>query len=161
VTVGVRHGEVQRSAPGGHAPRPDLLAKLATRVDPAAERMAIETALEMGARLIVANIVRLPPFHVSLRLHGPSGTVLPHEDDREEVRGTAQRAAARGLTVELLRVFTSHPPRALTELAGERAAALVVIGPDAGRISRRVVRRAARALRSADCLVWIAPDGYC
>jgi nucleotide-binding universal stress UspA family protein len=137
-----------------------MLATLAARIDPAAERMAIETALETGARLLVANVVRLPPYRVSLALHGPSGAVLPHEDAREAVRAAAQRAADLGLETELLKVFSKHPSRALGEVARERDVALVVVGPDASRVRRFAIRRAVRSLRDANCLVWVAPDGF-
>ncbi len=160
VITRVRDGETQREAPARHPRRPVMLATLAVRIDPAAERMAFESALEIQVPLLVANVVRLPPYRASLVLHGPSGAILPHEDDRDAVRATAERAARLGLETELLRVYSSHPTRALTELVQEREVALVVVGPDASRIRRRALRRAARAVRDTDCLVWIAPDGY-
>ena len=82
--------------------------------------MAIETAQETNARLFIANIVRLPPYRASLVLLGPSGAVLPHEDDREEVRATADRAAGEHVQVDLLRVFSPIPsvrcPRSSTSV---------------------------------------------
>ena len=80
---------------------------MSVRIDPAAERMATETALETGAHLVIVNLVRLPLYGTSLVLHGPDGAVLPHEDDRDAVRATAQRLADRGVDVELLRVFST------------------------------------------------------
>ena len=138
-----------------------MLATLAARIDPAAERMAIETAQETDGRLVIVNIVHLPPYRASLVLLGPSGAVLPHEDDREEVRATADRAASQQVQVELLRVFSAHPIRALSQLVDERDVGLLIIGPEPSRVSRRAVRRAVRAVRHSDCLVWVAPDGYC
>jgi Universal stress protein family len=158
--IGVRHGKTELPGSEHSARRPVLLATLGVRIDPAAERMAFESALETGVELIVANVVRLPPFGTSMILHGPDVAVLPHEDERVEVRATADRAAAAGISTELLRVFTTRPARALAELVAERRVALLVVGPDASRIRRRVVKRTMRALRDADCLVWIAPDGY-
>lgn len=158
--IHARDGEIELTGAERSARRPVLLATLAVRIDPAAERMAFESALETGVDLIVANIVRLPPFGTSMILHGPDVAVLPHEDERVEVRATADRAAAAGIPTELLRVFTSRPARALAELVAERRVGLLVVGPDASRIRRRVVKRAMRALRDVDCLVWIAPDGY-
>jgi nucleotide-binding universal stress UspA family protein len=159
--LGVRRGEDSRTSGGRHGRRPVLLATMGVRIDPTAERMAFDTALDAGTPLVVVNVVRLPPFVSSLALHGPDGAVLPHEDDREAVRATAQRAVDRGIETELLRVFTTRPARALAELVQERDAALLVVGPDATRVRRSLVRRAVRAVRDADCLVWIAPDGYC
>ena len=108
-----------------------LLATMSVRIDPAAERMVTETALETGAHVVIVNLVRLPLYGTSLVLHGPDGAVLPHEDDRDEVRATAQRLADRGVDVELLRVFSTRPVRALSEIVHERDIGLVVIGPDA------------------------------
>jgi Universal stress protein family len=158
--IGARHGELERSGAERHGRRAVLLATLGVRIDPAAERMAFETVLETGVPLIIANVVRLPPFGTSMILHGPDVAVLPHEDDRVAVRATADRAAAAGIETELLRVFTTRPARALAELVVEREVGLLVIGPDASRIRRRVLKRAVRALHETDCLVWIAPDGY-
>ena len=42
------------------SPRPVVLATLSVRVDPVAERVAIEAALETGARLLLANMIWLP-----------------------------------------------------------------------------------------------------
>jgi hypothetical protein len=159
--IGVRHDRSNQRGDQRHARRPVLLATLGVRIDPAAERMAIETALEAATALVIANVVRLPPYGTSLVLGGPDVAVLPHEDDRDAVRATADRAAAAGIETELLRVFTTRPSRALAELVHERDIGLLVVGPDASRVRRALVRRTVRAVRDADCLVWVAPDGYC
>jgi nucleotide-binding universal stress UspA family protein len=163
VTVITReqHRGTERDLLGRTRGRPVLLATLAARIDPAAERMAIETAQETDARLLIANVVRLPPYRSSIALLGPSGAVLPHEDDREEVRATADRAAEQRVQVELLRVFSPHPVRALAQVVDERDVGLLILGPDPSRVTPRLVRRAVRAVRHSDCLVWVAPDGYC
>jgi nucleotide-binding universal stress UspA family protein len=136
--------------------RPVLLGTLSVRVDPAAERMAIETALELGARLILANMLVLPPYPCTVVL-ARDCAVLPHEEDLEEVRATAQRAAELGIRTELLRVSSPRPVTALIELAQEREAGLLVFGPDRSRISRRRFRSAAKTVRrDAPCLVWVA-----
>ena len=75
------------------AARPVVLATLSVRVDPDAERVAIESALESGAPLIVANMIMLPPYPTTIMLAREYAT-LPHEEDLEEVRATAARAAA-------------------------------------------------------------------
>lgn len=144
---------------GGHAPAPVILATLAARVDPAAERMAIESALDVGARLIVANLAMLRPMPATLML-AREHVVLPHEEDLAAVRATAQRAAASGLDTELLRIVSPRPLKALLELVGERSAGLLVLGPDPGHSPRWWRGLAARRVRrQANCLVWIAPDG--
>ena len=136
-----------------------LLATLSVRIDPRAERMAIDCALESGAPLIVANMLMLPPYPTTVMLARQYVT-LPHEEDLEEVRATANRAAALGIKTELLRITSRRPLAALIELIQERRAGLLVLGPDVHRTPRLVLWLAARRVRrSAECLVWIAPDG--
>jgi hypothetical protein len=90
----------------------------------------------------------------------PEFVTLPHEEDLEAVRATAERAAVLGIPTELLRISTRRPVTALLELAGEREAGLLVFGPDLSLTPRRRFRAAARRVRrDAGCLVWIAPDG--
>jgi nucleotide-binding universal stress UspA family protein len=138
---------------------PVLLGTLSVRVDPSAERMALESALEAGVRLIVANMISLPSHPMTL-IVSPEYATLPHEEDLEAVRATAARSAELGIKTELLRVSTLHPVKALLELARETEAGLLVFGPDLKLTPRWRFRRAARAVRrGAPCLVWIAPDG--
>lgn len=140
--------------------RPVLLATLSVRVDPSAERMAIDSALEAGVPLLVANLLRLRPYPTTIGLLGAQRSTLPHEEDLEAVRSTARRAAALGLKTELLRVTTTRPVKALLELASERDAGLIVFGPHLGLVGRLRYRAAARRVRrEAACLVWVAPDG--
>ncbi len=139
--------------------RPVLLGTLSVRVDPTAERMALDSALEAGSKLIVANMLVLPPYPLTLMLAREYAT-LPHEEDRDAVRATADRAAALGISTELLRVSSRRPVTALLELAAEREVGLLVFGPDLSRTPRRRFRAAARRVRrDASCLVWVAPDG--
>jgi hypothetical protein len=148
---------VRASAHGEAAPRPVVLATLSVRVDPAAERMAIESALDTRARLIISNMLWLPPHPTTLTL-AREVAVLPHEEDLDAVRETAARAAARGVRVELLRISSRRPLAALWELIEERDAGLVVLGPDPRRTPRWWRAVAARRIRQrAGCLVWIAP----
>jgi nucleotide-binding universal stress UspA family protein len=147
--------------PGGIAdsPRPVLLATLSVRIDPAAERVALESALETGARLIIANMLRLPSYPLTVMLAREYAT-LPEEEDLDAVRGTADRAAALGLRTELLRISSRRPVTALIELARERHAGLLVFGPKRSAMSGLRFRAAARRIRrELDCLVWIGPDG--
>lgn len=147
-----------RSASGGRV-RPVVLGTLAVRVDPNAERVALESAAEAGVPLIVANMIALPQYPATMIL-APQYATLPHEEDLDAVRATAARAAARGIATELLRVSSRRPVRALLELLTERDAGLLVFGPDLVRTSRWRFRYAARVIRSrAPCLVWVAPDG--
>jgi len=140
--------------------RPVVLATLSVRVDPSAERMAVDSALEAGAPLILVNLLPLRNYPTTIALLGAEATTLPHEEDLDAVRATAARAAQLGIKTELLRVTTKRPVPALLEVLHERDAGLVVLGPDLSRTSRRRFRSVARRVREqADCLVWIAPDG--
>lgn len=144
---------------GGGSARPVVLGTLSVRVDPSAERMAIESALETGVALIVANMLPLQAYPTTLIL-APEYATLPHEEDLDAVRETAARAAGLGICTELLRVTSRRPVRALLELVAERHAGLLVFGPDLDRTSRWRFRAAARAIRrGCPCLVWVAPDG--
>jgi nucleotide-binding universal stress UspA family protein len=139
--------------------RPVLLATLSVRVDPSAERMALESACEAGVKLILANMIVLPSYPMTFIL-AAAYTTLPHEEDLDAVRATAARAAALGIPTELLRISSRRPVTALLELVRERDAGLLVFGPDISLTPRWRFRAAARAVRrKADCLVWVAPDG--
>jgi hypothetical protein len=140
--------------------RPVVLATMAVRVHPSAERMAIDSAIEAGVPLVVVNLIPLPPYALTMVMIGPAGTTLPHEEDLDAVRATAGRAADLGVKTELLRVRTRHAVKALLEVLHERDAGLLVFGPDLGLVGRLRFRAAARRVRrEADCLVWVAPDG--
>jgi len=148
------------AAPRPTRVRPVVLATLSVRVDPTAERMAIDSALEAGARLIVVNLLTLRNYPTTIALLGAEATTLPHEEDLDAVRATARRAAELGIETELLRVTSKRPIAALVEVLHERDAGLLVFGPDLRLTGRRRFRSAARRVREqADCLVWIAPDG--
>ena len=151
-----RHKNVEAVVAG--AARPVVLATLSVRVDPDAERMAIESALETGAPLIIANMIMLPPYPTTIMLAREYAT-LPHEEELEEVRATAQRAADLGIPTELLRISSPRPLRAMVELVRDRDAGLLVLGPDPRRTPRWWRALAARRVRrETGCLVWIASD---
>ena len=138
--------------------RPVVLGTLSVRVDPSAERMAIDSAIESGMPLIIANILRLRPYPATLALVGPEGLNLPHEEDLDGVRATAARAAELGVQTELLRVTTRHPVNAPSRSSVERNAGLLVFGPDLRRVNRLRFRLVARRLRrEAGCLICGGP----
>jgi nucleotide-binding universal stress UspA family protein len=157
----IRHGTrvEDQTPPARPGPRPVILATFSVRVDPRAERMAFDSALEVGAPLIIANLLMLPPYPATIMLAREYAT-LPHEEDLEAVRATAARASALGIGTELMRISSRRPLAALVELISERRAALVVLGPDARRSPRWQLWLAARRVRrETDCLIWIAPEG--
>jgi hypothetical protein len=155
-----RPGEAATPPSVGHgATRPVVLGTLAVRVDANAERMALESALEAGVPLILANMISLPPYPMTIRM-APECVTLPHEEDLDAVRATAERAAKLGIATELLRITSPRPVQALIEVVTQRDAGLLVFGPERSRTSRLRFWAAARMIRSkAPCLVWIAPDG--
>jgi nucleotide-binding universal stress UspA family protein len=148
------------AAPHPDRCRPVVMGTLSVRFDPAAERFAVDSALEAQLPLVVVNVVDFKPYPCTMRLLGPSAATLPDEEDLEPVRATAQRAAALGIRTQLLRVTSSRPVRALLEIVQERDAGLLVFGPDRTRMRERKFRRAAAQVReSAPCLVWTALGG--
>lgn len=135
------------------AARPVVLATLSSRVDPDAERIAIDSSLDAGVPLFVVNAVCAPACPRTLHL----GLLDPAREDYDAVRATAERAAALGIRVEHLRVTTPRPAKAIVQVANEHGAGLLVLGPKRGRVPRWRIRRAAREVRRhAACLVWIA-----
>jgi hypothetical protein len=155
-----RHEDLTRLPAEPTRARPVVLATLSVRVDPSAERMAIDSAIEASVPLIIANLLPFRPYPTTFGLLGAEGLTLPHEEDLDAVRSTAERAGRLGVKTELLRVTTRHPVRALLEVVRERDAGLLVFGPDLSRTGRLRFRTLAwRVRREADCLVWVAPDG--
>jgi hypothetical protein len=123
--------------------------------DPAAVAFAVDSAVECGQPLLVANMVELTlgPLCTGLRY----GALDPPEDDAASIRAPAEMAASLGVPVERLRVCSPHPVDALLELAAERSPGLLVFGPDRDRLSPRSYRRATRKLgERAACLVWVS-----
>lgn len=156
----VREATRRRQAnPSSFAPiGPVLLATLSVRVQPEAESMAIESALQAGVPLILANLLTFRPGLLTAQL-APEYAILPHEEDLDAVRETAARAAERGVSTELLRISSPRPIEAMLELAQERRVGLLVFGPERSRLPRWRFRQAVRAIRrQATCLVWISSE---
>jgi nucleotide-binding universal stress UspA family protein len=131
------------------------LATLGVPFDPDASAFAVDTAVEAGQPLIVANVVELPPLTMSVNLGYDQLPDLP--EDEEAFRAPAALAHSLGVQVERLRVRSPRPVEALLEVAAERRPGVLVFGPDRGRIKRRLYRKAAKAIRErAACLVWLA-----
>ena len=132
-----------------------MLGTLSSRIEPEAERIAIESAVENGVPLLVVNVVPMAACPRALALAGPKALSCPHREDYEAVRATAQRAASWGLKVQHLRVTSPRPAKALVQIANERGAGLLVLGPKRKGIFR-FWRAAREVVRNANCLVWIA-----
>jgi nucleotide-binding universal stress UspA family protein len=135
--------------------RPVLLATLDVPFDLEAVAFAVDTAAELGERLIIANVVERPPL--------PLSTILGYEDlpaPPEMAASLAEpvrRAAARGVDVTRIRVKSLHPIPALLETVAEQDPGVFVFGPDRRRMMRLRYWRAARAIRATvTTLVWMA-----
>jgi hypothetical protein len=149
----------RRGRPAGFEPvGPVMLATLSVRIDPLAEAMAMDSALQAQVPLLLANLSLFRPGPLTSVL-AREYAVLPHEEDLDAVRETAARAAARGIATELLRISSPRPIEAMLELAEERRVGLLVFGPERSRLPSWRFRRAVRAIRRhATCLVWISSE---
>lgn len=138
--------------PGG---RPILLGTLDTPFDHAAVTFAVDTAVELGQRLIIANFVERPPLPLSAMLGYDDLPYTPEMADSLEQ--PARLARSLGVEVTRLRVKSFHPVQAILEVISEQGAGIFVFGPDRRKIRRLQYWRAARAIRSrATALVWLA-----
>lgn len=134
--------------------RPVLLATLRVPFDPAACELAVDAAVESGHPLLVVVLAQVEPLPLSVIL-GYDQLVTAEEE--AAFAAPAGLAASLGVEVERLRVRSPRPVTALLELAAERAAGLLVFGPDRAQLSRRAYRKTASVLRErSPCLVWLA-----
>jgi hypothetical protein len=135
--------------------RPVLLATLDVPFDQAAVIFAVDSAVELGQRLIVANFVERAPLPLSAMLGYDDLPYPPGMSD--SLQEPARLAQSLGVQVTRLRVKSFHPIPALLEVTAEQDAGLLVFGPDRSRLRRLRYLRAARAIRSgATALVWLA-----
>jgi nucleotide-binding universal stress UspA family protein len=134
--------------------RPVLLATLDVPFAEDATAFAVDSAVENGQPLVVVNVAEVPPTPWTLLGYG----YIERQDLQEELRKPAELAQSLAVKVERLRVCSPHPVDALLELVAERAAGLLVFGPDPERLRPRVYRKAARAISDrAPCLIWLGP----
>jgi nucleotide-binding universal stress UspA family protein len=135
--------------------RPVLLATLDVPFDHDAVVFAVDSAVELGQRLIIANFVERAPLPLSAMLGYDD---LPNPPQLEDsLQAPARLAASLGIEVTRLRVKSFHPIPAMLQVLAEQGAGIFVFGPDRSRIRRLRYRRAARAIRAqATTLVWLA-----
>jgi nucleotide-binding universal stress UspA family protein len=135
--------------------RPVLLATLDVPFDHDAVVFAVDSAVELGQRLIIANFVERAPLPLSTMLGYED---LPNPPQLEDsLRESAQLAQSLGVEVTRLRVKSFHPIQAMLEVLSEQGAGIFVFGPDRRRMRRLRYRRAARAIRAqATTLIWLA-----
>lgn len=143
-------------APGGGS---ILLATLETPICEEAAIFAVDSAVESGRPLIVANVTALEPLGLSIVL-GYDALEELTPDVSASVRRPVEMANALGVAVQRLRIRSTRPLRALMQLISERLPALVVFGSDPGRLSRRRYAAVVRALeRDVGCLLWTPARG--
>jgi nucleotide-binding universal stress UspA family protein len=134
-----------------------MLATLAVPFDPDCARVAIQAALEGGVKLIVVDAVEVPFWPQSIAMRYAD---LEEDVDRMAIRRLVEQTVALGLEVEHLRVRSPRPVEALLEVAGERDAALLVLGPDRSRLRPKFFRRVVKRIRKrASCLLWVVGEG--
>jgi hypothetical protein len=147
-----------RLAPGestGAGGRPVMLATLDVPFDHDATVFAVDSAVELGQRLIVANFVEQAPLPLSTMLGYDD---LPYPPEMEQsLLAPAKLAHSLGVEVTRLRVKSFHPIQAMLEVLREQGPGILVFGPDRRRIGRLRYRRAVRAIRSGSAaLLWLA-----
>ena len=146
---------IEQATHAGRGGRPVLLATIDAPFEEEAATFAVESALECGQPLIVANVLQIPlaPLCVAMGY----GTLDPGDEEAANLRAPAELAHSFGVTLERLRVLSPHPIDALLELVAERKPGLLVFAPDRGAVKPRAYRRAARKISArANCLVWLA-----
>lgn len=152
--------EVRTEAPGlaDSAGSGDvLLATFGVPFDAEAAAFAVDSAVEAGRNLIVANVVELEPLPLSLRMGYDSLEYTP--ELAASLLAPVQLAQSLGVHVERLRVKTPRRVRSLIELVKERQVSLLVLGPDRDAVKPRLYRKAAAAVRGRlSCLVWLSWD---
>ena len=140
--------------------RPVMLATLDVPLDTRAVAFAVDSAVELGERLIVANFAERAPLPLSTML-GYADLPYPPEM-AESLLAAAKLAGSLGVEVVRLRVKSFHPIPAMLEVVAEQRPGILVFGPNRARIRRLRYRRAVRAIRSgADTLLWTAEGPGC
>jgi nucleotide-binding universal stress UspA family protein len=150
-----RRGPAVFIRPDDSKGRPVMLATLEVPFASDAVTFAVDSAVELGQRLIIANFVERAPLPLSAMLGYDDLPDPPELTD--SLAAPATLAKSLGLEVTRLRVKSFHPIPAMLEVISEQGAGLFVFGPDRRKISRLLYRRAARAIRSkVTVLVWLA-----
>jgi nucleotide-binding universal stress UspA family protein len=134
--------------------RPVMLATLDVPFDLDAVAFALGSAVEVGQRLVVANVVERAPLPLSAMLGYDDLPPVPSM--ARSLDEAVRQACSLGVEVIRLRVRSMHPVPALLEVVAEQDPGVLVFGPDRRRISRLRYWRATRAIRSSvTALVWL------
>lgn len=156
--VDIRDRGTDVSTGRGAAGRPVLLATLGVPLNEEASVFAVDTAVESGQRLVVANVTALEPLRMSITLGYDTLPELTPEVSAS-LRRSAELARSLGVHVERLRVRSPRPLQALLELVADVRPGLFVFGPDRRALRERRYRKALEAVRDrVTCLVWVPND---
>ena len=140
---------------GAATGRPVMLATLDVPFDTDAVAFALDSAVELGQRLVVANFVVRPPLPLSAMLGYED--LPPKPEMAQSLAEPVRLACSLGVHVTRLRVRSLHLVPAMLEVVAEQDAGLLVFGPDRRRLSRLRYWRTARAIRSSvTALIWLA-----
>ena len=146
------------STGSGAAGRPVLLATRGVPLDEDASVFAVDTAVESGQRLVMANVTTLEPLRMSITLGYDALPELTPEVSAS-LRRSAELARSLGVHVERLRVRSPRPVQALLDLVADVRPGVLVFGPDRTALRERRYRKALRAVRErVTCLVWVPHD---
>jgi len=156
--IDIRDRGTDVSTARGAAGRPVLLATLGVPLNEEASVFAVDTAVESGQRLVVANVTALEPLRMSISLGYDTLPELTPEVSAS-LRRSAELARSLGVHVERLRVRSPRPLQALLELVADVRPGLFVFGPDRRALRERRYRKALEAVRDrVTCLVWVPND---
>jgi hypothetical protein len=156
--IDIRDRGTDVSTGRGAAGRPVLLATLGVPLNEEASVFAVDTAVESGQRLVVANVTALEPLRMSITLGYDTLPELTPEVSAS-LRRSAELARSLGVRVERLRVRSPRPVQALLELVADVRPGLFVFGPDRKALRERRYRKALEAIRDrVTCLVWVPND---
>jgi hypothetical protein len=156
--IDIRDRGTDVSTARGAAGRPVLLATLGVPLNEEASVFAVDTAVESGQRLVVANVTALEPLRMSITLGYDTLPELTPEVS-VSLRRSAELARSLGVHVERLRVRSPRPLQALLELVADVRPGLFVFGPDRRALRERRYRKALEAVRDrVTCLVWVPND---
>jgi hypothetical protein len=130
-------------------------------LQPAAARLAVESAADMRATVLVVDAVAVQPGR---RGAGPAlRPVAPAL--AAGIAAVTELAAELGVELESVRVASLRPRDTLVEIVRDRRAALVVLATDPAALrrfrmpTRREHRRFVEALTAqASCLLWTAQE---
>lgn len=158
MNVRTRDRRADTSTGGAAGSRPVLLATLGVPLDEEASAFAVDTAVESGQRLVMANVTVLEPLRMSM-VFGYDALPEFTPEVSASLRRSTELARSLGVHVERLRVRSPRPVEALVELVADVRPGLLVFGPDRRILRHRRYRRALRTVRErVTCLLWV-PSG--